>query len=223
MLGPYSNQLVEWSWAKYRRDLTDNKQNAQIWEVGEEAKWKWNERLRSNYSRCAKRMGQLILVKPAGTMGQPLRREAEGVCEPAKQRHGEVYGKAFQQIAAVGLLTPTESCVSHCDLFAQLSVLMASLRGTWDSRAQTQGAARGSLADLGMEGHSSPWCCRRAKGVGSIPQPRAGDNCLWGRPQTPLLWRWYQKPVAEPLQQQPGKSMENSGEETLTSVCRWTP
>lgn len=94
-------------------------------------------------------MGQLIIVKPAGTMGQPLRSEAEGVCEPAKQRRGKVYGKVFQQIAAVGLLTPTESCVSHCDLFAQVSVLMASLRGTRDSRALTQGAARGSLAAVG--------------------------------------------------------------------------
>lgn len=52
---------------------------------------------------------------------------------------GGVYGKVFQQIGAVGLLTTTETCISLCDLFAQCFVVMASLRGAWDSGALTQG------------------------------------------------------------------------------------
>lgn len=58
--------------------------------------------------------------------GSTLKREAEGACEQAKQGRGEVYGKVFQQIGAVGLLTTTETGTSHCDLFAQFFVLMAS-------------------------------------------------------------------------------------------------
>lgn len=36
------------------------------------------------------------------------------------------------------MLTTMEICVSHCDLF----VVMASLRGAWESRTLTQRAAR---------------------------------------------------------------------------------
>lgn len=84
----------------------------------------------------------------------PGERLKESLNKPS--RGGGVDGKAFQQIGAVGLLSTTETCVSHCDLLAQWFVVMARLRGAQDSGALTQGAARGSLADLCLGGHFSP-------------------------------------------------------------------
>lgn len=140
MLGPYSNQLVEWSWTKYRRDQTDNKQNAQIWEVGEEAKWKWNERLRSNYSSCAKRMGQLIIGKPAGTMGQPPRRETEGICEQAKQGRGGFIEKSFSKLGLLACLPPWRPASLTVTSLLSALCWWPAWKEHWDSRALTQGA-----------------------------------------------------------------------------------
>lgn len=51
-------------------------------------------------------MGQLIIGKPAGTMGQLPRGETEGICEQAKQGRGEFMEKCFSKLELLACLPP---------------------------------------------------------------------------------------------------------------------